>query len=208
MWPYGESAQPTNKQATSNEQATSMADWSLYPDATQPTAPRFEVGDIVYSAGSKRGTTVYPGIFGVIIDEPQEGTMVLDDATIATHFNEREWEGVGNPNEEAVMDIPNSGSVWFLPDNERKYFVKWINKETYEEGQPLPTEFRPMMSINGEPIFNISLHSDKSLRKGPNFIAKLRSRVAQRKEVEEMLTERLNVDECSTQGIAGMVMQY
>ena len=117
MWPYGESAQPTNRQATSNEQATSMADWSLYRDETQPTAPRFEVGDIVYTTGSKRGTTVYPGIFGVIIDEPQEGTMVLDDATIATHINEREWEGVGNPLEEAVMDIPNSGSVWFLPDN-------------------------------------------------------------------------------------------
>ena len=41
--------------------------------------------------------------------------MVLDDATIATHFNEREWEGVGNPNEEAVMDIPNSGSVCSYP---------------------------------------------------------------------------------------------
>ena len=191
-----------------------MADWLLYPGATQPTAPRFEVGDIVYTTGSKRGTTVYPGIFGVIIHEPEEGTMVLDNDTIATvgpgypALGPRIWEGVGNPNEEAVMDIPNSGSVWFLPDNERKYFVKWINKATYEEGQPLPTEFRPMMSINGEPIFNISLHSDKSLRKGPNFIAKLRSRVAQRKEVEEMLTERLNVDECSTQGIAGMVMQY
>ena len=206
MWPYGESAQPTNRQATSNEQATSMADWSLYPDATQPTAPRFEVGDIVYTTGSKRGTTVYPGIFGVIIDEPQEGTMVLDDATIATHFNEREWEGVGNPNEEAVMDIPNSGSVWFLPDNERKYFVKWINKETYPVNTQ-PTEFRPMMT-NGQPTFNISLHFEGCLYKAPNFIAKLRSKVAQRKEVEEMLTERLNVDECSTQGIAGMVMQY
>ena len=183
-----------------------MADWLLYPGATQPTAPRFEVGDIVYTTGSKRGTTVYPGIFGVIIDEPQEGTMVLDDATIATHFNEREWEGVGNPYEEAVMDIPNSGSVWFLPDNERKYFVKWINKETYPVNTQ-PTEFRPMMT-NGQPTFNISLHFEGSLYKAPNFIAKLRSKVAQRKEVEEMLTERLNVDECSTQGIAGMVMQY
>ena len=212
MWPYGESAQPTNKQATSNEQATSMADWLLYPGATQPTAPRFEVGDIVYTTGSKRGTTVYPGIFGVIIHEPEEGTMVLDNDTIATvgpgypALGPRIWEGVGNPNEEAVMDIPNSGSVWFLPDNERKYFVKWINKETYPVNTQ-PTEFRPMMT-NGQPTFNISLHFEGSLYKAPNFIAKLRSKVAQRKEVEEMLTERLNVDECSTQGIAGMVMQY
>ena len=205
MRPYGESAQPTNKQASSIQQATIMADWSLYPDATEPTAPRFQVGELVHTYSSLHESTVEPAVFGVIIEEPEEGTIVQDSSTISRSW-EREWEGVENPHEEADIDLPGSGSVWFLPDNERKYFVKWMNKETYPVNTQ-PTEFRPMMT-NGEPTFNISLHFEGSLYKAPNFIAKLRSKVAQRKEVEEVLTERLNIDDCSTQGIAGMVMQY
>tara|TARA_B100000945_G_scaffold183255_1_gene146945 strand:+ start:95 stop:712 length:618 start_codon:yes stop_codon:yes gene_type:complete len=205
MRPYGESAQPTNKQASSIQQATIMADWSLYPNATEPTAPRFQVGELVHTHSSQHESTVEPAVFGVIIEEPEEGTIVQDSSTMPRSWD-REWEGVENPYEEADIDLPGSGSVWFLPDNERKYFVKWMNKETYPVNTQ-PTEFRPMMT-NGEPTFNISLHFEDSLYKAPNFIAKLRSKVAQRKEVEEMLTERLNIDECSTQGIAGMVMQY
>ena len=182
-----------------------MADWSLYPDATPPTAPRFQVGELVHTYSSLHESTVEPAVFGVIIEEPEEGTIVQDSSTISRSW-EREWEGVEIPNEEAAIDLPGSGSVWFLADNERKYFVKWMNKETYPVNTQ-PTEFRPMMT-NGEPTFNISLHFEGSLYKAPNFIAKLRSKVAQRKEVEEVLTERLNIDDCSTQGIAGMVMQY
>ena len=205
MRPYGESAQPTNKQASSIQQATIMADWSLYPNATEPTAPRFQVGELVYTRSSQRGTIVEPAVFGVIIEEPEEGTIVQDSDTISKIWESR-WEGVENPTEEAVIDLPGSGSVWFLPDDERKYFVKWMNKDTYPVNTQ-PTEFRPMMT-NGEPLFTISLHFEGSLYKAPNFIAKLRSKVAQRKEVEDMLTQRLNIDNCSTQGIAGMVMEY
>ena len=182
-----------------------MADWSLYPNATEPTAPRFQVGELVYTRSSERGTIVEPAVFGVIIEEPEKGTIVQDSDTISKSW-EREWEGVENSIEEADMDIPGSGSVWFLPDNERKYFVKWMNKETYPVNTQ-HTEFRPMIT-NGAPTFNISLHFERSLYTAPNFITKLRSKVAQRKEVEDMLTERLNIDDCSTQGIAGMVMEY
>ncbi len=197
--------QPTSKQQASIQQATMMADMSLYPNATEPTAPRFQVGELVYTRSSQSESTVEPAVFGVIIECPDVGTVVQDSETIAKSW-EREWDGVENPTEEAVMDQPGPGSVWFLPDNERKYFVKWVNKETYPVNTQ-PTEFRPMMT-NGEPTFNISLHFEDSLYKAPNFIAKLRSKVAQRKEVEDVLAERLNIDDCSTQGIVCIVMKY
>ena len=82
MWPYGE--RTTNEQASNKQRTTtSMADWSLYPDATQPTAPRFEVGDIVYLPVKAWHDRLSRNI-RVIIDGNKEGTMVLDDATIAT----------------------------------------------------------------------------------------------------------------------------
>jgi hypothetical protein len=182
-----------------------MSDMTLYPNATPPTAPRFQVGELVYTRSSQCDSVVEPAVFGVIIEAPDVGTVMQDSETIAKSW-QREWDGIENPTEEAVIDLPGSGSVWFLPDNERKYFVKWMNKETYPVNTQ-PTEFRPMMS-NGEPLFNISLHFEGSLYKAPKFIAKLRSKVAQRKEMSDVLAERLNIDDCSTQGITGMVMEY
>ena len=110
MTSYRYSAQPTNKQASSIQQATIMADWSLYPNATEPTAPRFQVGELVYTRSSQRGANVEPGVFGVIIEEPEKGTIVQDSETISRSW-EREWEGVENPTEEADIDLPGSGSV-------------------------------------------------------------------------------------------------
>ena len=44
--------------------------------------------------------------------------------------------------------------------------------------------------------------------KAPDFIGKLRRKVAERKEVESVLSERLNIDDCSSKGIAGIVCGY
>jgi hypothetical protein len=80
----------------------------LYPNAKEPTAPRFQLGDVVYTKGvidmpgysfalenaacadqfiSQRGfaddqVTVHPAVFGVIVDEPDHGAVVHDCTTI------------------------------------------------------------------------------------------------------------------------------
>ena len=150
--------------------------------------------------------TVEPAVFGVIIGEPPVGTWINDSSTIGW---DRRWEGVENPNEEAEVDIPGSGSVWFLADNERKFFVKWINKQTRSLTQN-QTDFQPMTSDTGAPIYNMSLHFENDLHKAPNFVEKLRKCVKQTKQCnsELVLQECLGLDTVTTNGIATMISNY
>jgi len=217
-----------NKQATSN-----MSIRHLYPDATEPTAPRFKVGDVVYTAArvympgyyfdtddtvtiedhmNAYGYTsdqviVQPAVFGVVVEYQKPGTYVSDCSTIPEH-QDGIWWGVGWA-EEAELDLPDSGSIWWTgePNHERRYFVKWINKVTYRYGET-SNGFAPLRSNNGEEVFNISLYPECDMCKAPDFIGKLRRKVAERKEVETVLSERLNIDDCSTKGIAGIVCGY
>ena len=195
------------------------------------TAPRFKVGDLVYtealvclpgysfSLGDVRideamehhnytedQVTVEPAVFGVIIQEPPLGTWVNDSSTVGW---ERQWDGVENPYEEAEIDIPGSGSVWFLADDERKFFVKWINKQT----RPLTqnhTEFQPLTSESGVPMYNVSLHFEQALCKAPNFVEILRNRIKQTKQrnAELVLQERLGLDTVTSNGIATKISNY
>ena len=162
-----------------------------------PTATRFKVGDVVYYKGSATN----PAVFGVIIVPPPLHTPVKDSETNGTF--EMYWEG---PDEEHVIDIPGSGTVMFLPDNERKYFVKWINKQASTQNH---TEFTPLTE-DGEPVFNISLHFEGGLRKAPDFIAILRKRVKQTKKrnAELVIRDRLALDANTTRGIANAVGEY
>ena len=204
----------------------------LYPDATEPTPPRFKVGDVVYSKGkvvmpgysvamddtvtidnlmNAHGYTsdqvmVHPAVFGVVVNYQDPGTYVVDCDTIASN-HDREWNGVEDTYSEAELDLPYSGSIWFLPDNERRYFVKWFNKETYRYGEK-PNGFAPMRSNTGNEVFSISLHPEHWMGKAPDFIGKLGTKVAERKEVESVLSESLNIDECSVKGIASIVCKY
>tara|TARA_B100000925_G_scaffold275124_1_gene241175 strand:- start:90 stop:707 length:618 start_codon:yes stop_codon:yes gene_type:complete len=203
---------------------------------TSYTEPRFKVGDLVYTNAkmtmpgysfnmgntaedtalmeeimqrhnyTKSQVKIEPAVFGVIIDEPPEGTWISDSSTIG---REREWEGVENPYEEAEIDIPNSGSVWFLADNERKFFVKWFNKQTRSLGEN-HTGFQPMTSENGVPKYNKSLHFEKDLNKAPNFVEVLRKRVKQTKQrnVEFVIQERLCMDTETSSGIATKITDY
>ena len=179
------------------------------------TAPRFNVGDVVYTPERHEpffydGVIVQPAVFGVIIDEPPTGTNVNDSDTIGWS---RVWEGVEKPSEEAVIDIPGSGSVWFLPDHERKYFVKWINKEVHPLGVP-HKKFQPMTDGfclgDGMAVCNISLHFEQELHKAPNFVEILRNRVKQTKQrnAELVISNTLGMDENTTNGISTMVSAY
>jgi hypothetical protein len=91
--------------------------------------------------------------------------------------------------------MPDSGSIWFLPDNERRYFVRWASKEPYKYGA----------SAAGEAAFSLSLFQENELKRCPDFAGKLRARVVQREMVESVMQERLGLDDCSTEGIAGIV---
>ena len=218
---------------TIKQQATkNMSFRHLYPDATEPTAPRFKVGDVVYTAarvympGYSLGTDdivtieqlmiahgytsdqviVQPAVFGVVVEYQKPGTYVADCTTIPAD-HDGIWRGVEDPHAEAELDLPDSGSIWFLPDNERRYFVKWINKETYRYGET-SNGFAPLRTNTGNEVFNISLHPECDMSKAPDFIGKLRRKVAERKEVESVLGERLNIDDCSAKGIAEIVCEY
>ena len=210
----------------------------LYPDAKKPTRPRFQIGDIVYTHGvadlpgyslglhntkyineimQHHGYTedqviIKPAIFGIIVDEPDYGDIVFDFTTGNSQFASsiykgRKWLGSDDPHLEAEVDLPGSGSVWFLPDNERRYFVKWINKETFPRSNPR-TEFQPMCDEHGSPVFNLALMPENLLYKAPNFIEILRAKVRRRNEVEKVFNDRLQIDECSTKGITGIVCGY
>jgi hypothetical protein len=211
-----------------------MSNRHLYPKATEPTAPRFKVGDVVYTKAmvdmpgyvidmddtltidnliNAHGYTsdevmVQPAVFGLVVDYQDRWVRCLvGRGTIPSHHDPI-WRGVEDPYAEAELDLPGSGSIWFLPDNERRYFVKWINKETYKYNET-PNEFAPMRSNAGDEVFNTSLHPEQYMWKAPDFIGKLRKKVAERHfAVESVLGDRLNIDYCSTKGIAGIVCQY
>ena len=150
---------------------------------------------------------VYPPVFGVIVDYQEAGTEIYDCTTMGDHPTT--WGGWDGHYEEAELDLPDSGSIWFLPDNERRYFVRWANKQPYQYGGS-PTEFRPLRSASGEAEFNLSLYSEDELKRCPDFVGKLRELANKRKRetVESVLQERLDLDEYTTAGIGDMVCGY
>ena len=213
------------------KQARSMSIRHLYPNATEPTEPRFKVGDMVHTSGSVwiRGTgfrtssaaaiaahvanvsaepsevVVYPPVFGEIVEYQEAGTEIYDCNTLGDHPTT--WGGWEGDYEEAELDLPDSGSIWFLPDNERRYFVRWASKEPYQYGGT-PTEFRPLMSASGEAVFSLSLFPENQLKRCPDFAGKLRELVKKREMVETVMQERLDLDEYSTTGISAIVCKY
>ena len=230
--------QATSNKQQATSMATSMSFRDLYPDAKKPTRPRFQIGDIVYTHGiadlpgysfglhntkyiheimQRHGYTedqviIKPAIFGIIVDEPDYGDTVFDCTTGNSRWGNRvyqghEWLGSDDPYMECDVDLPDSGSVWFLPDNERRYFVKWINKETFPRSNPRE-HFQPMRDEKGSPVFNLALMPEDYLYKAPNFIEILRAKVRRRNEVEKVLNDHLQLDECSTKGITSIVCGY
>ena len=203
----------------------------LYPNATEPTAPRFMVGDIVHASGTVRvGNTwfsmsdtagiaamvsrvnaapsevlVYPPVFGVVVDYQDPGTELYVGMTLDIHPTT--WRGCEHDYEECEHDLPGSGSIWFLPDNERRYFVRWANKRPYQYGTS-PAGFNPLTSDTGDSVFSLSLYPEPQLKRCMDFAAKLRARVNQRKQVISMLGDRLSIDGCSAEGIASIVVGY
>jgi hypothetical protein len=203
----------------------------LYPNATEPTEPRFKVGDMVHTSGVVRvrntwfgmndaeaisamvlrvnaepsEVVVYPAVFGVVVEYQEAGTEVYEgmpQGEVTTT-----WRGWEHDYSESELDLPDSGSIWFLPDNERRYFVRWANKRPYQYGSP-PSEFSPQTSATGGAVFNLSLYSECDLNKCPDFVGKLRRRACERKMVESVLQERLGLDDCSTTGITSIVCGY
>ena len=155
---------------------------------------------------------IKPAVFGVIVDEPEYGETVFDCTTgksqyATSIYNGHTWYGSDDPMLESEVDLPGSGSMWFLPDNERRYFVKWINKEPYLRSKPR-TQFQPMCDENGSPVFNKSIMSEQQLYKAPNFIDILRTKVHKRTQVEKVLDKHLQLDDDSTKGIASIVCTY
>ena len=203
----------------------------LYPNATVPTEPRFKVGDMVHTSECVwvRGTgfrtssaaaiaahmalvsaepseaVVYPAVFGVVVEYQEPGTEIYDSTTLGN--DPTTWRGCENDYEEAELDLPGSGSIWFLPDNERRYFVRWANKKPYQYGTQ-PPEFSPLKTATGEDVFSLSLFPEKQLKRCPDFVGKLRRRACERKMVESVMQERLGLDDCSTLGIASIVCEY
>ena len=205
---------------------------SFYPDATEPTPPRFNIGDLVYTNGyitippfyngidPSDTTTInnlmiahsltneqvinIPSVFGIIIEYQDIGTPILDCSTIGTL---NEWYGYDDPMSECELDLPDSGSIWFLPDNERRYFVKWFNKKPYPWTDK-NTGFLPLLMDNGVPVFNKSLFPERYLFKAPDFLSKLRNKVIKRKLVEYLLNILLNIDHYSTKGITNIICNY
>jgi len=220
-------------QRTDRTQQATMTIRHLYPNAKEPTAPRFQVGDVVYTKGvinmpgysfalenaayadqfiSQRGfaddqVTVHPAVFGVIVDEPDHGAVVHDSTTMPCKTAHGPpsgpliWYGVDDPMTESELDIPGSGSVWFLPDNERRYFVKWINKAPYPRSHP-PPRFQPAR------LFNLALMPENYLCKAPNFLHILRGKVRKRFEVQTLLEHHLQIDQCSARGISSIVCMF
>ena len=223
-------AHKKTEQATSNMSSIRH----LYPDATEPTRPKFNVGDLVYTDArvvmpgytvkvddietinhlmnahgyTKDQVIVQPSVFGTVVEYQEPGTPVVDCGTIPSQHNNHSWRGVEDEHEEAELDLPDSGSIWFLPDNERRYFVKWFNKEPYQYNEDKPNKFTPMKTKGGDEVFNIGLHPEKYMYKAPDFIGKLRKKVMERKEVESVLNNRLNIDDVSVKGIASVVCKY
>lgn len=87
-----------------------------------PTTPRFNVGDHV-----KSNLSELKGYSGVIIDIPEKGTRIYDNSL--KYQYSRRWNLADC---ECTIDNKNSGSVWFLEDDERKYFVRFYEGPFYE----------------------------------------------------------------------------
>tara|TARA_B100000768_G_scaffold4415_1_gene5487 strand:+ start:117 stop:608 length:492 start_codon:yes stop_codon:yes gene_type:complete len=128
---------------------------------------------------------------------------VLDSETLCSNwFSEHEWD---LENSESIIDIEGSGSVWFLPHEERKYFVKWLNKTPYSKikfNQEIP--FEPLKENN------ISLHFEQYLFKAPNFQNKIKYLANKNKErtTLEILNNKLNIDKYSINGIKNIINTF
>ena len=202
----------------------------IYNITMSPTKPKFSVGDIVYCKAqqsipgynfnietsteeicertnrdyiSEYKIIIEPAIFGIIINIPDEHVKVLASETLCSNwFSEHEWD---LENSESIIDIEGSGSVWFLPDEERKYFVKWLNKTPYSKiklNQEIP--FQPLKENN------ISLHFEQYLFKAPNFPHKIKSIANKNKErtTLEILNNKLNIDKYSINGIKNIINTF
>ena len=207
----------------------------IYNQMRTPSNPRFNVGDIVYTkaqqvvGGYRLGMnipnhliqeyanrnnithvdiTVEPAIFGVIIDVPVQGTILLDSETIR-HRGMFEW--CLEEEEDNIIDIPGSGSTWYLPDEERRYFVKWLNKEPRTKCEKAQQNyFRPLKNPDGSQVNNISLHYEDTLHKAPDFIKKIKKLAKVNKElvVSDMLNIKLGIDYYSTKGLVDMICAF
>lgn len=207
----------------------------MYNQMRTPSKPRFNVGEIVYTKArqivggyslgmdipnhliqeyAKRNNithvdiTIEPAIFGVIIDVPVTGTILLDSETIH-HRGMFEW--CPEEEEDNIIDIPGSGSVWYLPDEERRYFVKWLNKEPRAKcDKAQQNSFRPLKNSDGRQVTNISLHYEDTLHKAPDFIKKIKKIAKGKKElvVSDMLNIKLGIDYYSTKGLVDMICAF
>ena len=151
---------------------------------------------------------IEPAIFGVIIDIPSDPIKVLDSETIKRNFEELEW---CLEDEESIIDIPGSGSVWYLPDEERRYFVKWLNKSCRTEIQHENNfPYRLMKRADGTHVSNISLHYENCLRKSPNFIKRMKEIANEKKAqtVHKVLECKMNIDHYSITGITKMICAF
>lgn len=85
------------------------------------TKPKFKLGDKVSALGySDKDTGERIVYHGTIINILPKGTLIYDN-DLEEEFKPEVWElDYGC---ECHIDSENSGSVWFEPDDERKYFV-------------------------------------------------------------------------------------
>lgn len=203
---------------------------NTYNITMNPTKPRFKVGDIVYCKArqsipgydfniettteeicertnreyiSEYKIIIEPAIFGIIIDIPENNINILDSETMCSNwFSENEWIPEDS---ESIIDLPDSGSVWYLPSQERKYFVKWLNKTPY-------SKIKLNTCKSFEPLNKnfISLHFENLLFKAPNFQKKIKNIANKNKEfnILKILNNKLNIDEYSTNGIKNIINSY
>ena len=85
------------------------------------TKPQFKVGDWViakFPPDNPEGHKVE--LYGKIVNMPPNGKRIFDNQYKGSPLK---WQK-NDPSFESFEDIPGSGSVWFLPDMSRKYFVK------------------------------------------------------------------------------------
>ena len=99
------------------------------------TLPKFKIGDRVVTTDpgfiiSDRKPRVEKKsiYYGTIIDIPKNGTLIYDN-DLEERYDPEPWN-LG-PDCECHIDYKDTGSVWFEPDNERKYFVKFDYPEDH-----------------------------------------------------------------------------
>ena len=187
-----------------------MAHRDLYPDATEPTEPRFKVGEMVHAKGA---------IYVTVEGEWRRLYFALNDtAGVEAALSQAESQGksadaVVYP---AVFGVvieyqePGPGStrtnhaecrvygvdgrtcmrrrswtyrtqVHLAPTGQRASLLRALGEqEPYRYGEP-HSEFTTMKTVSGETEHSISLISEKYLRKCPDFANKLRRQVMKRK---------------------------